>query len=95
MGLTHNNTLQATFDPLPIFAIAKTGVDSNSAELRRYVRLMESNGWIIPAMILICISGIIFGMYAKLNFKDVWLDEPYAGGHRGSGLSPCSSTLLR
>ena len=30
-----NKSLQRTFDPLPIFAIAKTGIASNAAELRR------------------------------------------------------------
>ena len=32
----HNKSLQRTFDPSPIFAFAKTGVVSNTAELRRY-----------------------------------------------------------
>lgn len=32
-----NNVLQRTFDPLPIFTYAKTGVASNTAELWRYV----------------------------------------------------------
>ena len=31
----YNNTLQVTFDPLPIFAAAKTVIASNAAELRR------------------------------------------------------------
>jgi hypothetical protein len=31
-----NNVLQVTFDPLPIFATAKTGVASNAPEHRRY-----------------------------------------------------------
>jgi hypothetical protein len=45
MGLNHtaeddgqvapNKSLQRTFDPLPIFAAAKTGITSNTAELRR------------------------------------------------------------
>ncbi|MFC6981763.1 hypothetical protein [Microbulbifer taiwanensis] len=30
-----NKSLQPTFDPPPIFAIAKTGVASNAAELKR------------------------------------------------------------
>ncbi len=30
-----NNTLQGTFDPLPIFAIAKTGIASNAPERGR------------------------------------------------------------
>ena len=40
MGLERNalnNTLQATFDPLPIFAAAKTAIASNAPELGRYV----------------------------------------------------------
>lgn len=38
MGLERNapnNTLQATFDPLPIFAAAKTAIASNAPELGR------------------------------------------------------------
>jgi hypothetical protein len=31
------NSLHRTFDPLPIFASAKTGIASNAGELRRYV----------------------------------------------------------
>ena len=31
-----NKALQVTFDPLPIFAAAKTGIASNAPELRRY-----------------------------------------------------------
>jgi len=31
----HNNTLQVTFDPLPIFAAAKTGIASNAPERGR------------------------------------------------------------
>jgi hypothetical protein len=34
--MPHNKSLQRTFDPPPIFAVAKTGVASNAAELRRY-----------------------------------------------------------
>jgi hypothetical protein len=30
-----NKSLQVTFDPLPSFAIAKTGIASNAPELRR------------------------------------------------------------
>ena len=30
-----NNTLQATFDPLPIFAAAKAAIASNAPERRR------------------------------------------------------------
>ena len=33
--LAPNNTLQLTFDPLPIFACAKTCIASNAGELRR------------------------------------------------------------
>lgn len=33
---TPNKSLQRTFDSLPIFASAKTGVASDTAELRRY-----------------------------------------------------------
>ncbi len=33
--LPHNKSLQVTFDPLPIFAAAKTGIASNAPELRR------------------------------------------------------------
>jgi len=32
----HNNTLQATFDPLPVFAAAKTAIASNAPERGRY-----------------------------------------------------------
>ena len=35
LGQKHNNSLQVTFDPLPIFAAAKTVIVSNAAELRR------------------------------------------------------------
>lgn len=31
-----NKSLQVTFDPPPIFAIAKTGVTSKAPELRRW-----------------------------------------------------------
>lgn len=31
-----NKSLQVTFDPPPIFAVAKTGVASNAPDLRRY-----------------------------------------------------------
>jgi len=31
----HNKSLHRTFDPLPIFAVAKTGTASNAGELRR------------------------------------------------------------
>ncbi|PXV75261.1 hypothetical protein [Nitrosomonas eutropha] len=31
-----NKLLQRTFNPLPIFAAAKTGIASNAAKLRRY-----------------------------------------------------------
>jgi hypothetical protein len=34
--MQHNKSLQVTFDPLPIFATAKTGIASNAPELRRY-----------------------------------------------------------
>jgi hypothetical protein len=34
-----NNVLQRTFDPLPIFAYAKTGIASNTAELWRYTKI--------------------------------------------------------
>ena len=34
--LSPNKSLQRTFDPPPIFAVAKTGAASNAAELRRY-----------------------------------------------------------
>ena len=34
--LSPNKLLQRTFDPLPIFAAAKTGVASNAPELRLY-----------------------------------------------------------
>jgi hypothetical protein len=30
-----NKSLHRTFDPLPIFAFAKTGIASNAGELRR------------------------------------------------------------
>jgi len=30
-----NKSLHRTFDPLPIFASEKTGIDSNAGELRR------------------------------------------------------------
>ena len=33
--MTANKSLHLTFDPLPIFAAAKTGIASNSGELRR------------------------------------------------------------
>jgi hypothetical protein len=33
--MTPNKSLQRTFDPPPIFAIAKIGVASNAAELKR------------------------------------------------------------
>jgi len=36
VGLTSNNSLQRTFDPLRIFAAAKTVIASNAAELRRW-----------------------------------------------------------
>jgi len=32
---TPNKSLQRTFDPLPILAVAKTGIATNAAELRR------------------------------------------------------------
>ncbi len=35
--LSPNKSLQVTFDPLPIFAAAKTGIASHAPELRRYV----------------------------------------------------------
>lgn len=35
--MTPNKSLQVTFDPPPIFAVAKAGVASNAPELRRYV----------------------------------------------------------
>jgi len=35
MNDEHNNSLQRTFDPSPIFAAAKTIAASNAAELRR------------------------------------------------------------
>lgn len=38
--LMPNNALQLTFDPLPIFASAKTGIASNATELRRYNALL-------------------------------------------------------
>lgn len=31
-----NKSLQVTFEPPPIFAVAKTGVASNAPELRRW-----------------------------------------------------------
>lgn len=31
-----NKGLQVTFDPLPIFAAAKTGIASNAPELKRF-----------------------------------------------------------
>ncbi len=31
-----NKSLHRTFDPLPIFATAKTGIASNAGELKRY-----------------------------------------------------------
>ncbi len=34
-ALPHNKSLQRTFDPPPLFAVAKNGVASNAAELRR------------------------------------------------------------
>lgn len=34
-GLVPNNVLQGTFDPPPIFAVAKTAVASNATEHRR------------------------------------------------------------
>ncbi|RZU98549.1 hypothetical protein [Spiribacter vilamensis] len=34
-GLWPNKALQRTFDPLPIFGAAKTGIASNAAELGR------------------------------------------------------------
>ena len=37
--ISPNKSLQLTFDPPPILAIAKTGVASNVAELGRYVSL--------------------------------------------------------
>jgi hypothetical protein len=35
--IAHNKSLHQTFNPLPIFASAKTGIASNAGELRRYV----------------------------------------------------------
>jgi len=32
----HNKSLHWIFDPLPIFASAKTGIASNAGELKRY-----------------------------------------------------------
>ncbi|RZO86234.1 MAG: hypothetical protein EVA65_04705 [Oceanococcus sp.] len=34
--MTPNKSLHRTFDPLPIFAFAKTGIASNAGELRRW-----------------------------------------------------------
>jgi hypothetical protein len=34
-ALVPNNTLQVTFDPLPIFAAARTGIASNAPERGR------------------------------------------------------------
>jgi len=34
-SLRANKSLQVTFDPLPIFAAAKTAIASNAPELRR------------------------------------------------------------
>jgi len=34
-----NKSLHRTFDPLPIFASAKTGTASNAGEIRRYMLL--------------------------------------------------------
>jgi hypothetical protein len=36
MRVPHNKSLHRTFDPLLIFASAKTGIASNAGELRRY-----------------------------------------------------------
>ncbi len=33
--MKHNKSLHRTFDPLPIFAAAKTGIASNGGELKR------------------------------------------------------------
>jgi|TARA_R110000823_G_scaffold51415_1_gene128179 hypothetical protein len=33
-----NKSLHWTFDPLPIFAAAKTAIASNARELKRYVK---------------------------------------------------------
>ena len=39
-----NKSLQLTFDPLPAFGAAKSGVASNTAELRRYALVEELHG---------------------------------------------------
>ena len=39
-----NKSLQGTFDPLPIFAAAKTGIASNAPELRRYAAKRGNGG---------------------------------------------------
>jgi hypothetical protein len=36
--ISHNNSLQRTFDPPPTFAAAKEAVASKAAELRRYAQ---------------------------------------------------------
>lgn len=36
-----NNTLQGTFDTLPIFAIAETGIASNAPERGRYGAFLD------------------------------------------------------
>lgn len=36
IDLTPNKSLQQTFDPPPIFAVAKTGVASNAAEFKHW-----------------------------------------------------------
>jgi len=43
MKVTHNKSLQVTFDPPPTFAVAKAGVASNAPELRRYVALSDEH----------------------------------------------------
>ena len=40
-----NNVSQRTFDPLPIFAYAKTVIASNAAELWRYVAKTSTTAW--------------------------------------------------
>lgn len=39
--LVPNKSLQGTFDPLPIFAAAKTGIASNAPELRRWASIQR------------------------------------------------------
>ncbi len=65
--MTHNKSLQRTFDPPPIFANAKAGAVSNAAELRRYAQKeerMKTTIQVISYLILLGVS-VVLGFMGK------------------------------